>query len=349
MDGGDVSSEDSYRIAVYGASGAMGRELLVALEGEGLPISKLTVVGGPGTAGGEVAWRNRGVPLTALADVDTDDLDLAILAVPRAVAEGQRRALVEAGALVIDLASGSGWPLVWPELGTPALDSHPGGLALPCAIASTLAPVLTSLSEIGTLASVAGTVLVGGGAGGRRGEESLSAQTVALLGHKMPPDGPFGGVLAFNVIPGSHRAQAGASSDPVASGPGAPDPVTAEAGAQLAELVAAFRGPMAAGLHLEVVQIPIFAGMGIQLTCGWTGEVPALEAILRAIDASSSLLRVPDGLALRDAVERDEVFVARVHADEVGRLHLFLGADPVHRIAQATATLVSRVIAEDLW
>ena len=337
-----MAEQDTYRFAVYGASGAMGREILGAIEGEGLPIAKLVVVGGPLTVGSEVTWRNHGVTLSTAAEVDIDDLDLAVLAVPGDVADSHRQALIDAGALVVDLshagAAGGGLPLVWPELGVELLDGHPGGFALPCALATTLAPVLSKLASLGALASVEGTVLVGGSNAGRQGEQALSAQTVALLGHRMPPEGPFGGVLAFNVIPGSHRDAGTADT-------GGADPIGVEAAAQLSTLLP----DLPAALHFEVVQIPIFAGIGVQLTVRWESAGVELDAVERAIDSAPELLRVPDGLALRDAVERDEVFVARVHMGQDGAARLFVGGDPVHRIGRAVATLVSKVIEEDLW
>ena len=52
-------SADSYSIAVYGACGAVGREVLTALEGEGLDIRELIPVGATMATGMQASWRSR--------------------------------------------------------------------------------------------------------------------------------------------------------------------------------------------------------------------------------------------------------------------------------------------------
>ena len=47
----EIESEVGIRVAVYGATGAMGRQVLLALEGYGLPIDHLVAVGGASSAG----------------------------------------------------------------------------------------------------------------------------------------------------------------------------------------------------------------------------------------------------------------------------------------------------------
>ncbi|MCB9729865.1 MAG: hypothetical protein H6744_15505 [Deltaproteobacteria bacterium] len=331
-------SEDRYSIGIWGATGALGREVLVALEGEGLPLERLVVVAGSRTAGETVSFGGRQLTVQAPAEVDVSALDAAILATPSDVADTWRQRLIDAGVLVIDASRAAersdALPLVWPALGLEALESHPGGIAVPGAAASTVAPVLAALAGTGTIASVDLTVLLGAGSAGREGQETLSRQTLGLLGHRVPEEGPFGAVLAFNLVAGS--AHATGDGDPV-------EAETAEALRRLVPPLAAVRP------RVSVVQVPVFSGVGASVTVRFTSPGPARDAVVAALDAPDHLLRVEGRLAARDAVELDEVMVGALRFDEDGAVRCFVAADALHRTGQAIASLLATIIAEDLW
>jgi aspartate-semialdehyde dehydrogenase len=331
-------ADDRYSIGLWGATGALGREVRIALEGEGLPVERLVPVAGTRSVGESVSFLGRAVDVLAAAEVDLGSLDAAILATPADVADAWRQPLIDAGVLVIDASPAAerneGLPLVWPSLGLSALDSHPGGFGVPGAVASTAAPVLRALAGLGTIASLDLSVLLGAGSAGRDGQESLSRQTLGLLGHRVPEPGPFGAVLAFNLVAGSARAK------------DLRDPVEAETAAALTRLLPALGS---AAPRVSVVQVPIFTGVGIGLTVRFSGVAPSRVALLAALDAPEELLRVDGRLAARDAVELDEVMVGGLRLDDDGAVRCFVTADPLHRTGQAIATLLTKIIAEDLW
>jgi aspartate-semialdehyde dehydrogenase len=331
-------SEDRYVVALWGATGALGREVMVALEGEGLPIERLVPVAGTRSIGESISFLGRQIDVLAPAAVDLGELDAAILATTAEAAGPWRQRLIDAGVLVIDASPTAevddALPLVWPSLGLDALDSHPGGLGVPGGVASTIAPVIAALVGVGAVESVDATVLLGAGSAGRDGQEALSRQTLGLLGHRVPEPGPFGAVLAFNLVSGSARA----------GEPG--DPVEAESARGLLRLVAGLR---AQAPRVTVVQVPIFTGVGAALTVRFAGPPPSRDAILAALDGRDDLLRVEGRLAARDAVELDEVMVGGVRFDGDGVFRCFVTADALHRTGQAVAALLTKVIADDLW
>ena len=335
----DLEIETAIRVAVYGATGALGREVLLALEGHGLPIGDLTVVGGVTSAGKEAYWRGR--PVTVLGEqlVDIHDLDVAVLAVPTSAAAALRSTLIDAGIFVIDLSASQGegaLPLVWPSVDMEGLETHPGGVALPCGIAGALAPLLRALQDLGCLAELDVTALTTAQAVGRKGEEALSSQTVALLNQRIPTPAAFGGVLAFNLLPGS--AEAGLEGDPVAQ----------QGIAQLNQLL-----PWTAevAMSVRVVQVPVFAGLGLAVRLRFEGEGPSREAFEACVGEVEELRLIPgEGrLALRDTMEHDAVFLAQLAHQPGGIFHLFVATDPLHRSAWATGTVLERVLADDLW
>jgi aspartate-semialdehyde dehydrogenase len=335
----DVDIDSGIRIGVYGATGALGREVLQALEGHGLPIDSLVAVGGVASAGKEAYWR--GSPITVLGEqhVEIDDLDVAILAVPPSAAEALRGPLIDAGVFVVDLAASGGQgalPLMWPSLNADALETHPGGVALPCGIAGALAPLMTTLGREGAIVDLDVTALMSAQAVGRQGAQALSSQTVALLNQRLPSAGPFGGVLAFNLLPGSPRA--GVDGDPIAT----------QARDQLARLV-----PTMADVRtsIRVVQVPVFAGLGLAVRVQFDGDGPGAEAVEASLESAGELRPIPDEgrLALRDTMEQDAVFLAELAHQPGGIFRVFVATDPLHRSAWAIGAVLERVLAEDLW
>jgi aspartate-semialdehyde dehydrogenase len=259
--------------------------------------------------------------------VDIDDLDVAVLAIPPAAAETLRSTLIDAGVFVVDLSASGGdgaLPLLWPSLGMAPLETHPGGVALPCGIAAALAPLMAALAALGEVLELDVTALMSAQSVGRAGEEALSAQTVALLNQRLPMEGPFGGVLAFNLLPGSHEA--------VADG----DPVVRRATDQLARLLPSMGDVQTS---LRVVQVPVVAGR------------PDPEALAASLEASVDLRPFPDEgrLALRDTMEHDAVFLARPSLLPGGVFDVFVATDPLHRSAWAVGTVLEYVLSEDLW
>ncbi len=335
----DADADVSIRVALYGATGALGREVLLALEGHAIPVESLVAVGGVQSAGKEAYWRSQPVTVVGEQHVDIDDLDVAILATPALESERLRGVLIDAGVFVIDLSGGRGeraLPLVWPTFELSGLETHPGGVALPCGVANALAPLLRVFSDFGAIADLDVGVMTSAQSAGRRGEEELSAQTLALLNQRLPSAGVFGGVLAFNVLPGSARATLEG------------DPLALAAHQEIGRLLPALELGSAS---IRVVQIPVFAGMAFMVRVAFEGKGPSRESLVEIFDAHDELRLIPAGgrLALRDTMERDAVFLSELSLSDAGVLHVFVATDPLHRSAWASATVLERVLAEDLW
>lgn len=322
---------DALRIALYGATGALGRQLAAALERSSLEVEELIAVGG-GRSLSEVRYKGRILSLTLPSDVPTGDLDVAFLAVPGDAAEPLRRELMDEGILVVDL-SASGrrdpeLPLVWPELAESGLKGHPGGFSVPCSVVGTLAPVLAALDGLGRVAEIDVVALLGATAAGLRGETALSSQTFALLNFRVPDDGPFDGVLAFNALPG-HPAGEGD-----------------ELALELPRLMPRF---LDAGLRSSFVQVPTFTGIGAWTTLRFEGEAPSFDDLRIALDTSERVVRTDTGPAIRDTIDVDQVFVGQLARDPDGVVRFFAAADVLHRTANAAIASLERVHEGGLW
>jgi len=151
----------------------------------------------------------------------------------------------------------------------------------------------------------------------------------------MPDSGPFGGVLAFNLLP---------------DGPGATqasDPWAAATRRHLRALVPALEE---LPVHIQVVQAPVFSGLAVSATLVCGDPEVELSAVLEQVDKTEGLLRATEGLAaLRDAMELDGSLLGTLRKDEDGALTCWIVSDALMRTANLVGDVVGRVVRDELW
>lgn len=334
-------TDSAVRVGLYGASGALGAQVVEALEGEGVSVGALQPLGGAHAGTAEVGFRGRSLSVRPAAKAEPSLMDVAVLAVPDQVAAELRASLDGEGVVVVDpsrsaRASGD-IPLWWPDLGEADLGAHEGVIAVAGAVSSTVAPVLAAVASAAAVDAVDAVVLLPAAAAGRGGTEALSAQTMALLSFRMPDPGPLGGVLAFNAMAGSPELR------------GAEDPWASELAGELPRLVPAVGD---APIRTMCLRVPVFSGVAVALTVrlrpGGTGQAPA-QRVWGAIAETQGVTVEAGPLALRDAIEGDEVLLRPMSTGEDGVFQMLLAADATRRVGYAIATLVDTIQREDLW
>jgi len=192
------------RIAVVGATGAVGTIMLDVLEQRRLPVAELVPFASARSAGREL----RGMRVRALEDDAIAGFDLALFSAGATVSREWAPRFARAAAVVVD--NSSAWrtdpevPLVVAEVNPDALGAHRGIVANPnCSTMQLLVAIKPIYDAVGierllvsTYQSVSGT--------GVRAVEELKAQTHAVL-HEMTPDPPevYPHPIAFNVLGGA--------------------------------------------------------------------------------------------------------------------------------------------------
>jgi aspartate-semialdehyde dehydrogenase len=366
---------ETHNVAIYGITGAIGRELHAALEVEHEGISELIAVAGAASAGQIVRWRGGALSVRGAGEVAPVDVDFALFATPPDAVTREAPRLLEAGARVIDASGVLASPplprgltapatLAWPRLAsTKNLDLETEtAIALPGGAASTLAPVLDALvaghSVLGlpALKAVRGTVLLPASHAGKGGIDALSRQAVGMLNYQPALDpSPFPSLLAFNVV---------------VPPPGSAVLFEAKATSELRRLVA---GLDKVGIELQPLWIAAFSGVAMVLHLEFEGRVdplslekvldshpdlelgsgdePAVEAPEPDDDELELDIEVPDeateateALSLRDTLDSDKVRIAPpiFNGHDV---RLVLMADPLHRTAAAATSLLVQWMA----
>src|SRR4051812_21439638 len=123
------------RIAVVGATGAVGREMVKCLEKRRFPVAELRLLASPRSAGATIHFCGKPITVEALTDAALAGVDLVLFSASSAVAAEFAPMAVRHGAVVIDNSSAfrtrSDVPLVIPEINGEAAHTHQGIIANP--------------------------------------------------------------------------------------------------------------------------------------------------------------------------------------------------------------------------
>ncbi len=195
----------SRTVAILGATGAVGADLLRLLEDGALPIGRIVALASERSRGASVRFRGEDIPVGVAAPGCFDGVDLAFFSAGAARSRQFADEAVRAGATVIDNSSAFRMdpdvPLVVPEINPEALERHRGMIANPnCTTIITLLPVAAIHREVPIVALRAATYQAASGAGAR-GMAELSSQIRAIAEGNEPVVSEFSHQLAMNVLP----------------------------------------------------------------------------------------------------------------------------------------------------
>ena len=195
-----------YRVAVVGATGAVGETMLSILAERGFPVGELVALASASSAGSTVSFGDEDVVVRDLAEFDPAGVDIALFSAGGAVSKEYAPKFAAAGAVVIDNSSAfrmdADVPLVVAEVNPEAAKQRPRGIiANPnCSTMQmlvALAPIHRKAGieriNVATYQSVSG--------GGRSALEELGRQTGALLNFQDADPQRFPVQIAFNLIP----------------------------------------------------------------------------------------------------------------------------------------------------
>jgi len=194
------------RVAIAGATGAVGTELLRLLETRSFPVDSILPLASERSRGDSVTFAGRAIPVEVLDVGVFEGVDLAFFSCGASSSRVFARDAVSAGAVVVDNSSAfrmdPAVPLVVPEINPEALAGHDGIIANPnCTTIVALMAVAPLVAEGGAVSLRVASYQAASGAGARAMAE-LSDQTADVLVDRPAVPGVFPHPLAFNVIPG---------------------------------------------------------------------------------------------------------------------------------------------------
>lgn len=192
-------------MAIAGATGAVGIEMMRVLERRNFPIRRLTLLASARSVGKKLDFKGEPVAVRELTHNAFDGVDFAIFSAGGGISKEFAPSAVKAGAVVIDNSSAFRMdpqvPLVVPEINPGAALQHRGIIANPnCTTAITLMGLWPLHQAFGVRRLWASSYQAVSGTGAKAIEE-LKAQVEALACGEEPPRAVYPWQIAFNVIP----------------------------------------------------------------------------------------------------------------------------------------------------
>jgi len=195
----------SYRVAILGATGAVGTELLELLAQRHFPIAHLKLLASPRSAGQTLTFQGETLPVEAVSDRAFDDIDIVLASAGGSTSKAWASKIVAAGAVMIDNSSAfrmdADVPLIVPEVNPEAVTTHQGIIANPNCTTILMSVAVYPLHQVHPIQRlIAATYQSASGAGARAMEE-VKVQTRAILAGQPAIPELFPYPLAFNLFP----------------------------------------------------------------------------------------------------------------------------------------------------
>lgn len=332
-----------YKVAVLGATGAVGREMLRLLDERRFPASEVLALASPQSVGERVDYGRRQLVVQAAEPAILDGVEILLSAVPPELARRVIPEAVKRGATCIDssgaFARDPQVPLVVADINPEALLQRARVIALPGAAATMLAMALAPLHAQARLRRVVVSTYHSVSEAGRRGIDELSQQTIALL-NQVPYDvKTFPARVAFNTLP--------------QIGPWGEDDQCAEE-LDITRDLRRVLGQQALPMSVTVAQVPVFAGHALAVHAEFESPLPP-ERARELLGAAPGVEVIDAPLEGRypmplDCAERDDVLVGRLRVDRSvpHGLVLWVVADNLRRGGALGAVQVASLL-DTLW
>lgn len=334
-------------VAVVGATGAVGREMLRTLEARNFPVDELRALASPRSAGSTLPFRGQDVPVTVTSPEAFQGVHVALFSAGASAAREMGPIAAAAGAVVID--NSSAWrqdpdcPLVVPEVNADAIANRPRGIiANPNCSTIQMLVALKPLHDAAKLRHIVVSTYQATSGKGHAAVEDLRAQTRALANGEEPKPSVFPGQIAMNLLsdwkPSAMEGGEGYSEEET----------------KMVFETHKIMGDETIGVSPTCVRVPVVNGH--------SESVHAKFARPISVDEAKELLRKAPGVILDErpyapgvhpqpihASGRGEVFVGRVRRDfaDPNALNLWIVGDNLLKGAALNAVQIAeRVIAK---
>jgi aspartate-semialdehyde dehydrogenase len=196
-----------FKVAVVGATGNVGREMLNILEERGFPVSEVVALASRRSQGTEVSFGDRTLKVKALETYDFSDTDIALMSAGGNVSKEWSPKIGKQGCVVIDNSSAfrtdPDVPLIVPEVNPDAIDgfSKKNIIANPNCSTAQMLVALKPLHDAATIRRVVVSTYQSVSGAGKEGMDELFTQTRAVFVADPVEARKFTKRIAFNVIP----------------------------------------------------------------------------------------------------------------------------------------------------
>ena len=196
---------NTYRVAVAGATGAVGQEMLKVLADRQFPVGELKLLASERSVGKTMEFNGQTLTVELLDDNAFKDIDFALFSAGASRSKQFRQACLDAGAVMIDNSSAfrmdEDVPLVVPEVNPEDVKKHQGVIANPNCSTIQMVVALQPIHEAAGIKRVVVSTYQATSGAGAKAMQELVDQTRDVLDDKPISINEFDHQIAFNVIP----------------------------------------------------------------------------------------------------------------------------------------------------
>ncbi|MDO5546009.1 MAG: aspartate-semialdehyde dehydrogenase [Eubacteriales bacterium] len=330
-----------YTVAVLGATGAVGQEMMKILAERNFPVGKLIPLASARSAGKTVKFKGEDVTIQEACDEAFQGVDIVLGAAENDIAQKFAPAIVKAGATFVDNSSAfrldPNVPLIVPEINPEDVSWHKGIIANPnCSTIITVTAVnaLNQLSPIKAMTASTYQAVSGAGAGG---PIELQNEVEALREGKTYEPKVFSHQIAYNLIPqiGGEQFEGYTSEEMKMQNEGRKI-------MHLPELK----------VSCTCVRVPVVRSHSISVSLHFDNKITVAEA--REVLRRAPGVKLVDDLANKqypmplDTSDQDIVFVGRIRPDltDDNGLCLWCCGDQVRKGAATNAIQIAELLVK---
>ncbi len=336
-----LKKKSGYVVAVVGATGAVGTEMIEVLEERKFPVTRLVPLASTRSAGGMVTFEGNELPIEVLTKDSFEGVDIALFSAGAELSREFAPIAVKAGAVVID--NSAAWrmapevPLVVPEVNAHDIQRHKGIIANPNCSTIQMVVALKPLHDEARIKRIVVTTFQSVSGTGKDAMDELMTECQDLLSFKEASPKVYPYQIAFNCLP--------QIDDFLPSG------YTKEEMKMVHE-TRKIMGDQSIHVTATTVRVPVYVGHSEAINIETERKLSANDA--RAILSTAPGVLLYDDPAHKiypmplEVAGKDEVYVGRVREDEsiANGLNLWVVADNLRKGAALNAVQIAEHLAK---
>jgi aspartate-semialdehyde dehydrogenase len=336
-----LKKKEKYVVAVVGATGAVGNEMVKTLEERNFPVDKLRLFASERSEGKQTEFRNKKISVESLKENSFGDIDIALFSAGAERSKIWAPVAVRAGCVVVD--NSSQWrmdpetPLVVPEVNPHDLKWHKGIIANPNCSTIQMVVVLKPIHDAARIKRVVVTTFQSVSGTGQKAIDELLQQTTDLLNFRGVKCNVYPYQIAFNVLPHIDKfLENGYTKEEM----------------KMVNETKKIMGDNSIRVTATTVRVPVFRCHSESLNIETEKKLTANE--VRAILSEAPGIVVYDApdkniypIAI-DVAGKDETYVGRIREDETieNGINMWIVADNLRKGAALNAVQIAEKLIE---
>jgi len=336
-----LKKKEEYVVAVVGATGAVGNEMVATLDERNFPVGRLRLFASERSEGKTLQFEGSEIPVETLKEDSFKGIDIALFSAGAERSKIWAPIAAQSGCVVVD--NSSQWrmdpkvPLVVPEVNSHDLKWHKGIIANPNCSTIQMVVVLKPIHDVARIRRVVVTTFQSVSGTGKKAMDELLQQTTDLLNFREVKCNVYPHQIAFNCLPHIDKfLENGYTKEEM----------------KMVDETKKIMGDDSIGVTATTVRVPVFRCHSESINIETEKKLSANEA--------REVLSAAPGIVVFDAPEKnvyplaiqvagkDETYVGRIREDESihNGLNLWIVADNLRKGAALNAVQIAEKLLE---